>query len=265
MPEPARRDVLDAERVHAVDAEQHLRTAALAGLPHHAGDRVHRELDPGARVHPGERHGAGPGADRPQQAGGDLLRRRRRRVLRVVERDAADAAAAQAQRLVRGEVVVHGREDLLALAQPQRAVEDREAHRRRGRQGDVVAVPAEVARGRGGRVGPALGRAQVALGVGVEQRAVMLDRRAHRARVGGEQEGGERARARVERQFAADARPRRQVLRGRGRRTGRGRGRSVAVRAAAARADRRPRRRGGPAGEQLLARQPHTPTIPPRR
>ena len=78
---------------------------------------------------------------------------------------------------------------------------------------------AEVARGRAGRVVAVLAGAQVALRVGVEQRAMVLDRRAHRPRMRREEERRELSDARVERELGAHAGPGREVL---GRRVGRG-------------------------------------------
>ena len=95
MPGPGEPDVLDRERVDAVDAEQHLRAAALARLATTRGDLVHRELHAGARVHPGDRHGARARADRRAQAGAISSGRRGRRGLGVVEAHAPDAPAAR--------------------------------------------------------------------------------------------------------------------------------------------------------------------------
>ena len=240
-------DVLGRQRVDAVDAEQHLRAVALARRarppPRRRPSGASRPVLECTHVSATARV-RGPIAARSREtissadavAGSPLSYSRTRRTRPPLSRSDSSVAKWSWTR----------REDLLARTKAQCAVQDRKAHRRRGRQRDVVARAAEVAspprrpRRRAGRPradsprGPRRGG------------AVALDLRAGRAadagRAGTRRTGGASDRAEA---------------RGARRPTSRGpraRGAAAAVAAAVRSATRPPRRR-----------IPPRPRPPPRR
>jgi hypothetical protein len=188
QPSPETRAFLDPERVDGVDAEQGAPVDRLR-------ERPDRELQPGARVHPGHRDGARPRGERAGDRVDDLVRGHAREA--AVERDTADARAgalrAQAECLVGREEVVRRGQDLVALGQLQPAVQEAEAHRGRVCERDLARRRTEIGRGRdAGRVLEArLIRVQVLGRARVEGLTVPLDRRPHAPRVRGEDEHAE--------------------------------------------------------------------------
>ncbi len=146
----------DAERVHAVDAQQ--RAAAVAQS---LGDLRDRQLHARARVHPGQRD-APPCPRRRARTTESTISASVARCGIAVQRDPphrrAERSGGEPQRLMRGVEVVGRRHDLLAGLQSEPAVEQAEPHGRRVGERDVDGPGPEVAHPPGAARPPRAGR-----------------------------------------------------------------------------------------------------------
>ncbi len=175
-----------------------------------ACDLLHRHPHAGAGVHPRQRDHARLRGDGVQQPLRHVVHGRGRRV--VVQVDAGDLRAGpqlqQPQRVLGGEEVVGGREDLVALAQGQPAVHHGDAHRGAVGQRVLRRVTAGERRRRvAHRLLVGLPGEQRVLGVPAEPVAVVGDRRVQQPGVRREDEGRELGQLRVEQELGADGVP----------------------------------------------------------
>lgn len=188
-------------------------TASIAGVQvgRCRRDRVDRQFHAGPGVHPGDGHYSGRGRHTCHEPSDDLIRRSGRRlVVQAHPRDGrAGPRGGQAQRLVCGEEVVFGGEDLLVRSQPQSAVHQPEAHRRAVSQCDVCVLGSEIARGRveNSAFEVPLVLDQIPQGVLVESAPVQVERGADLTRRRGQHERREVGEVPGERELVADRCP----------------------------------------------------------